>query len=178
MAPLLLCLSLLSTISARYVDTPRYVVTSSVEPLPIISFRQQNTNWRQVFNPTYVEPTPATNNRSGLLVRSQNCTQTAACGPTCAGTGQQASWLTWAELSGDQPAAQAPKVVNYVETPVFGPFDCEHGGSCIDSKGTEDPAYVQVWFHQSTQVGKARDSVVWSPLHSLFHGIRKVFEGS
>ena len=101
----------------------------------------------QVFNPTWVQASPATGNRTGLLVRSQNCTPpTHGCGgsvanPSCSGTGQNASWLTWAELSDDTGAASKPSVVNHITVTdaVFGPFDCETGGTCDDEKGTEDP---------------------------------------
>jgi predicted GH43/DUF377 family glycosyl hydrolase len=111
----------------------------------------------QVFNPTWVQPTAATGNRSGLLVRSQNCTPpntASGCGPTCSGNGDHASWLTWAELADDGGAAAAPKVVNHVTAgdAVWGPFDCTgnwmpHGGfdssasgsGCVDERGTEDP---------------------------------------
>lgn len=135
-----------------------YMVTSRVDPEPILAFRGfgvGNADWQQVFNPTWVEPTAATGNRSGLLARSQNCTPPASapagsCGPTCAGTGQMASWLTWAELSDDGGADARPAIVNRVgeSDAVWGPFDCPHwtpGGKgtpsagCIDERGTEDP---------------------------------------
>ena len=37
-----------------------------------------------------------------------------SCGPTCAGTGQLASWLTWAELSDDGGADSKPAIANHV----------------------------------------------------------------
>ena len=49
-----------------------YIVSSRVDPEPILAYRGfgvGNADWQQVFNPTWVEPTPATRNRSGLLVR-------------------------------------------------------------------------------------------------------------
>lgn len=121
----------------------------------------------QVFNPTWVQPTAATGNRSGLLVRSQNCTpphSTSGCGPTCSGTGEHASWLTWAELTSDGGATVSPpEIVNTVTAAdaVWGPFDCtgnwmphdgfhssggggdgsgsRNGSGCVDERGTEDP---------------------------------------
>ena len=109
-----------------------YTVTARVDALPILAaspFAPANADWNQVFNPTWVQPSPATGNRSGLLVRSQNCTSRSvapgSCGPTCAGDGQMASWLTWAELRDDGGAASKPAVVNRVtaSSAVFGPFD-------------------------------------------------------
>ena len=128
-----------------------YIVESRTDALPILAHTSfaagpQNSDWQQVFNPTWVQASPATANRTGLLVRSQNCTPPAdakpgSCGPTCAGTGQRASWLTWAELSDDGGASSKPSVVNHVAAAdaVFGPFDCQNGGACDDEKGTEDP---------------------------------------
>jgi predicted GH43/DUF377 family glycosyl hydrolase len=129
-----------------------YIVEARVDELPILAaapFPPANSEWAQVFNPTWVAPSPATGNKSGLLVRSQNCTDrsTAAgsCGPTCSGDGQHASWLTWAELAEDGGAASKPRVTNHVTaaSAVFGPFDCEPGGPskthCPDERGTEDP---------------------------------------
>jgi hypothetical protein len=59
----------------------------------------------------------------------------------CSGTGQRASWLTWAELANDGGPAALPSVRNFVgaDEAVFGPFDCTDSNQCIDSKGTEDP---------------------------------------
>lgn len=118
-----------------------YTVEVAVVPEPLLSYGPRNT-WRQVFNPTWVEPSPGTGQRSGLLVRSQNCTQVGDCGPTCSGTGQQASWLTWVELKGDMDAGSAPSVATPTVdalSAVFGPFDCEGDPQCPDSYGTEDP---------------------------------------
>ena len=76
-------------------DNMAYAVTAMQDPVPILSITQNKTAWGQVFNPTWVQPTAATGYRQGLLVRSQNCSKTP---PTCKGTEQRASWLTWAEL--------------------------------------------------------------------------------
>jgi hypothetical protein len=54
-----------------------YIVESRVDAQPILAYTgyaaSQTSDWQQVFNPTWVQPSPATGNRSGLLVRSQNC---------------------------------------------------------------------------------------------------------
>ena len=117
-----------------------YIVSTTTDPSPLLAYRTGNTSWQQVFNPTWVAPTAATGNRSGLLVRSQNCTLVPGKCGHCSGTGQKASWLTWAEL--DESGA-VPRVTNFVDedAAVFGPFDCEgaNRSTCIDSKGTEDP---------------------------------------
>ena len=130
-------------------DENAFIVTAAVDPEPILAYTgvevgPQNTAWQQntAFNPTWVAPSPATGNRSGLLVRSQNCTPTKPGCVGCSGTGQRASWLTWAELANDGGPKPLPRVTNFVgvDEVVFGPFDCEAPGSkCIDAKGTEDP---------------------------------------
>jgi hypothetical protein len=103
-----------------------YIVESRTDEQPILAYTgfaagPQNSDWQQVFNPTWVQASPATGNRAGLLVRSQNCTPPAgSCGgddgggTSCAGTGQNASWLTWAELRDDSGAASKPSIVNHV----------------------------------------------------------------
>ena len=53
-------------------------VQSRTEQQPILAHTSyaagpQNSDWFQVFNPTWVQASPATGNRTGLLVRSQNC---------------------------------------------------------------------------------------------------------
>ena len=128
-------------------DDHAFIVTAVVDAKPILAF-PTNSAWQQVFNPTWVAPSAATGNRSGLLVRSQNCTPTKPGCVGCSGTGQRASWLTWAELSHD--TSLPPTVVNSVgvDEAVFGPFDCKDAGKCIDSKGTEDP---RLTFDKETQ---------------------------
>jgi hypothetical protein len=92
-------------------DQTAFIVTAVVDTKPILTF-PTNSAWQQVFNPTWVAPSPATGNRSGLLVRSQNCTPTKpdvldGC-VGCSGTGQRASWLTWAELENDAGSDTLP----------------------------------------------------------------------
>jgi len=121
---------------------PHYTVTIDVAPDPLLASAPplDNSDWAQVFNPTWVQPTRATDNQSGLLVRSQNCTYTDDGCPYCAGPGQKASWLTWVPLDGDTAGGQ-PKVRSRVDADaaVFGPFDCESDPDCADIWGAEDP---------------------------------------
>ena len=121
---------------------PYYTVTINVAPDPLLASAQplDNSDWAQVFNPTWVQPTRATDNQSGLLVRSQNCSYTDDGCPYCAGPGQKASWLTWVPLDGDTAAGQ-PKVRSRVDADaaVFGPFDCASDPDCADIWGAEDP---------------------------------------
>eukprot|EP00729_Bicosta_minor_P002293 gene2293-13923_t len=127
-------------------DEVAYIVNIAVAPQPIVSY-PSNSNWQEVFNPTWVQPTEATGNKSGLLIRSQNCTlpppSSTPRTSMCHGTGQDASWLTWAELEDDGGKGSIPKVKNYIDeaAAVFGPFDCQPSDNktCPDSKGTEDP---------------------------------------
>eukprot|EP00759_Apiculatamorpha_spiralis_P057405 PhF_6_TR8638/c0_g1_i2/m.13492/K20885/K20885; beta-1,2-mannobiose phosphorylase / 1,2-beta-oligomannan phosphorylase len=42
---------------------------------PKLSYLDGNSMFPQTFNPAYVEPSPGTNNKKGLLVRAQNCSQ-------------------------------------------------------------------------------------------------------
>ena len=98
-----------------------------------------------MFNPTWVQPTHLNGNKSGLLVRSQNCTPAPPGKCTgCQGSGQRASWLTWAELEPDTGSPSVtPQVVGKVaaDSAVFGPFDCANttDPTCSDLHGTEDP---------------------------------------
>lgn len=141
--------------------TTAYLIESRVDAEPLLAYRgfgPGNAEWQQVFNPTWVAASPATGNRSGLLVRSQNCTPPpdstpGSCGPTCSGTGDRASWLTWAELTDDAGADAAPAIRGRVTaaSAVWGPFNCQgwapHPGGngslpepeCVDARGTEDP---------------------------------------
>ena len=152
-----------------------YIVSSRVDREPILAYRgfgKGNADWQQVFNPTWVAPSPATGNRSGLLVRSQNCTpppdaKAGSCGPTCSGTGEQASWLTFAELADDGGASSTPSVSKRVTaaSAVWGPFDCQgwapHAGGngtvpakdCIDARGTEDPRLTYGDWHGGCRRG-------------------------
>ena len=95
---------------------------------PVISFVNKDTSYTLVFNPSWVEPS-SSNGKSGLLMRTQNCT--IAPGDPCAfcgGSQADASVLTFGEENADG-------TYNFVgeSSVVFGPNDS------TDSWGTEDP---------------------------------------
>ena len=125
-------------------------VTTEVAPLPLISAVQGNSDFAWVFNPTFVPPTAGTGQRSGLLIRSQNCsvpTNRSAPGycVQCFGAGDdKASFLTWAEIEESEGGAGPPTFTGRVSraSTVFGPFDCPTNASAADCdtvKGAEDP---------------------------------------
>ena len=90
-----------------------YNVTVDVATMPLIAAVPplSNSEYAQVFNPTWVQATSNTQNRSGLLIRSQNCTAAPGKGCVhCSGTGQHASWLTWVQLLNDDGAAPKANV--------------------------------------------------------------------
>ena len=124
-----------------------YEVSTLVDPLPLISAVQGNSDFSWAFNPTWVQPSNGTGQRSGLLVRSQNCTApTNRSAPDycvhCWGPGDdKASFLTWAELD---ESSGTPTFSGRVtrSSAVFGPFDCPTNASapdCDSAKGAEDP---------------------------------------
>lgn len=98
---------------------------------PVLSFVDGSAAYQQIMNPTFVEASPATNGKSGLLARSQNCSSDV--GGTCVfcgGSQAKASVLTFANIvsaDGEKFAFVDDKSV------VFGP------GDSSDSWGTEDP---------------------------------------
>ncbi len=113
---------------------------------PLLSFVDGSSAFGQVFNPSWVEATPLTGGVEGLLVRTQNCT---GCGvgydPVkapeatrmccyCAGTGPNASSITFSRQVSPDTAAGPPKFafISPAST-VFGPVDS------TDARGTEDP---------------------------------------
>eukprot|EP01052_Picozoa_sp_SAG31_P009729 SAG31_NODE_518_length_14674_cov_39.604803_5_plen_171_part_00 len=83
----LACFAFRLSCAARTVATPigpaappshAYIVESLTDEQPILAHTSfsagpRNSDWQQVFNPTWVQASPSTGNRSGLLVRSQNC---------------------------------------------------------------------------------------------------------
>jgi predicted GH43/DUF377 family glycosyl hydrolase len=100
--------------------------------VPDLSFIDGTSTYSLVFNPTFVESTSGTNNRRGLLIRTQNCP--ADVGGTCVfcgGSEEKASILTFSELKRD--GTFTPVNENSV---VFGP------GDISDTWGTEDPRMV------------------------------------
>ena len=83
------------------------------DPKPVLARVDGSSTFGQVFNPSWIEPSAATGQRSGLLIRSQNCS--AAVGGTCVrcfGAGQKASVLTFSQLIGsDNAGAASPRTV-------------------------------------------------------------------
>ena len=65
---------------------------------PLISYLVTNNSiYKQVFNPTWIPPSPGTNNRKGLLARSQNCDFDEQKCIFCGGSANKASVLTFSE---------------------------------------------------------------------------------
>lgn len=63
---------------------------------PILSYLVQgNSVYRQVFNPTWVPPSPGTRGRKGLLIRTQDCDFSADKCVFCGGAASKASLLTF-----------------------------------------------------------------------------------
>ena len=110
---------------------PCYKATvTSLSEKPVIAAVFGQSDFSQVFNPSFVEASPGTHGVSGLVIRSQNCTE--GCGPTpngaqcchCAGTGQKASLITFAKLLSDDSGPADPKFSHISESSVvFGPHD-------------------------------------------------------
>jgi predicted GH43/DUF377 family glycosyl hydrolase len=99
---------------------------------PELSLIDGTSTYSLVFNPTFVEASPGTNNRRGLLIRTQNCP--AEVGGTCVfcgGSEEKASKLTFSEMN--REGIFTPVDENSV---VFGP------GDISDTWGTEDPRMV------------------------------------
>lgn len=66
---LLLTLLFFSISSQRY-----HVILIQRDTQPLLSYLETNNSfYKQVFNPTWVEASPGTNNKEGLLIRTQNC---------------------------------------------------------------------------------------------------------
>lgn len=96
---------------------------------PLLSYLQlNNSEYKQVFNPTWIEASPGTNNRSGLLIRTQDCDYEENKCNFCGGSAKKASILTISEAH--LPDNFTPITRNNVS---FSPSSDE------DSWGTEDP---------------------------------------
>jgi len=66
---------------------------------PLLShFVLNNSQYKQVFNPTWIHPSLGTNHRKGLLVRTQDCDVNVGdkC-VFCGGSAAKASILTFSE---------------------------------------------------------------------------------
>ena len=108
---------------------------------PVLSFVDGSSTYVQVFNPSWVEASAGTGGKSGLIIRTQNCS--SKIGPTgqespcvhCSGTGAKASVLTFSALQGsDNTTVSAPRFAPVTASSlVFGPHSDE------DLRGTEDP---------------------------------------
>lgn len=97
---------------------------------PVLAYLDKTSDYQQIFNPTYIQPSKGTGGKGGLLARTQNC-DSPVNGPCtfCGGSQDKASFLTFSEYLPDSKAFK--KVTS--ESKVFGPFDAS------DSWGTEDP---------------------------------------
>ena len=77
----------------------QYIVSINRIDKPLLSYLHQNTSvYKQVFNPSWIEPSAGTKNRSGLLVRTQDCPYKATC-DFCEKKKKNASFLTVSEYS-------------------------------------------------------------------------------
>jgi len=94
---------------------------------PILSSVRGTSAFEQTFNPSWIEPTAGTNFRSGLLIRSQNCTSPIGTCVRCSGPRERASVLAFSEYSGGRFTPLKNSSI------VFGP------SSMLDTYGTEDP---------------------------------------
>eukprot|EP01047_Picozoa_sp_COSAG01_P094019 COSAG01_NODE_25016_length_758_cov_1.232170_1_plen_244_part_01 len=116
----------------------------SFDSSPVVAWRglpKGTGAFAQLYNPSWIVASKGTGGRSGLLLRSQNCTEgcsswngsvTSCC--TC-DAGQHPSYLTFAELQGDDNRADDIPTFATVEAAsvVFGPYDN------ATARGTEDP---------------------------------------
>ena len=111
---------------------PKYTASLLSAPAdPVISYQAGQTAWPQSFNPAYVQASPGTAGKRGLLVRSQNCSFTPGVCQGCNPRGPsdpvfRGSVITFAQLRSDGTFAQP-----YL---VFAP-----DGSAAEDFGTEDP---------------------------------------
>lgn len=119
-------LNLLASVAAKRYD----VTASDISTVPVLTSMDGTSDFQQAFNPTWVQPTANTNNKEGILVRSQNCSSEVGgeC-VFCGGSEDKASVLAFAELD---PSTNSFKPIG-ADSVVFGPYDS------TDSWGTEDP---------------------------------------
>lgn len=105
----------------------------------IVSKIDNTTSYSLVFNPTWIEATDNTNNRSGLLIRTQDCPiEPGDPCSFCGGSQELASILTFSELLSDGSYSFVDS-----NSVLFGPADA------TDSWGTEDPRML--YNHQDKQ---------------------------
>jgi hypothetical protein len=101
---------------------------------PVISFLAGQTLWPQSFNPAWVEASPGTGGKRGLLVRSQNC------------TGWTPGQCIGCNVDGNHPIAPyfPGSVLTFAEQKSDGSFQEPYlvfapDGSANEDYGTEDP---------------------------------------
>ena len=88
-------------------------------------------HFRQVFNPSWIEASPGTHGKAGLIIRTQNCSAGDGCYCVgckccgCGGSGPLASILTFAELETDDETPFVTPKFKYVDNSsvVFAPID-------------------------------------------------------
>ena len=96
---------------------------------PILAYLDKTSQFQQIFNPTWVEPSSGTNGKKGIIARTQNCVSNVGDVCTfCGGSADKASFLTFSEELEDHTFKTVDE-----SSKVFGPFDS------TDSWGTEDP---------------------------------------
>ena len=127
---------LLAVCVSASAQTPSpYMVSVTVterSTTPILSYIDGTSTYHQVSNPAWVDATPGTGGKKGILVRTQNCTfapipDRQNC-TWCGGSQDKASILTFSEQYADGTYAPVTR-----DSVVFGPSDDS------DSWGTEDP---------------------------------------
>lgn len=107
-----------------------YTLTvSDNAPKPILS-SQFNSEFLQVFNPSWVQASAGTNQVAGLLIRTQNCSYIQGQCLHCGGDKAKASIITFTKQLTVDPPTFEPVTAKSV---VFGPSDKG------DEFGTEDP---------------------------------------
>jgi predicted GH43/DUF377 family glycosyl hydrolase len=124
---LLLCLLLCGHLTAALYS----VTLTQRDSQPLLSYLvQNNSKYKQVFNPTWMPASTATANRKGLIIRTQDCDYKPEACVFCGGSAQKASLLTFSEL---KDGSFTPITADSI---VFTP------SSFADSWGTEDPRMV------------------------------------
>eukprot|EP00039_Didymoeca_costata_P013366 m.202389 g.202389 ORF g.202389 m.202389 type:complete len:357 (-) comp15751_c0_seq3:2331-3401(-) len=150
-----LCLSFLVTIVGAADDVKYTAKVLKIDNNPVVSFIDGTSDFRQVFNPSWIVGNPGTSGLSGLLIRTQDC---GGCGTNYTFSGhtngcttrpcccrcQNASVMTFAKLMNNDNSSSTTPVFEKItkDSIVFGPE------SEIDERGTEDP---RVAFDPRTQ---------------------------
>ena len=95
-------LFILSVISLHNVFATYEVSVVDRQSTPTISYIDGTATYTLVFNPSWIEPTDGTNNRGGLLARTQDCPVNVGdeC-VFCGGAESKASILTYSEMNID-----------------------------------------------------------------------------